>query len=458
MSALASDDLPDREALAATAASWYERAGDAALRLAAVDAAIRLYRRSIELSAGAPSSEVARRRLRLGEVLASSAELDLGIDEIAAAREAFAADPGALTEYERATYALGLAFMQQIRFPEATATSAEGIAHLGGGAAGALTARLHALHAWSLAANGEKDGTAAEADAALAAARAAGDADRELDVLVHWCATRDEIGLAAEGDWALLEQRALAIGRWGQVVLAGRVRAMYRSFTDPRGALPLLDSIIEIASAHGLTEQYGWCEYARCETLWVLGETDAALASGLATVELAQRNAYHRLAFRTYMILLPIAATRGDAALAERWQRWWAVAEPHFPPNPSPYGRMLRGAYLVWLAQATGAAVPEPAGELVDAAEPMENPHYLAAMETVIRTWLDMGRDDLAADLASRAAAQLAGEDSTPLRRASAELVGAWVSGSTAAAERAAQLAASLPAPWWEARAREAMR
>ena len=457
MPALASGDLPDREQLAATAASWYERAGDVALRLAATDAAIRLYRRSIELSAGVPSVDLARRRLRLGEVLANSAELDLGIDEIAAAREAFAADLGALAEYERATYALGLAFMQQIRFPEATATSAEGIAHLGDGTASAMTARLHALHAWSLAANGQPDGTGAEADAALAAAREGGDPEREVDVLVHWCATRDELGLAAETDWELLERQALAVGRWAQVVLAGRVRAMYRSTTDPRGALPLLDAVIEIASARGLTEQHGWCQYSRCETLWVLDETDAALESGLAAIELAERFAYHRLAFRTFMILLPIAAVRGDAALAERWERWWAVAEPHFPPSPSPYGRILRGAYLVWLAQATGSTPPEPAADLVDALQPMENAHYLAATETLIRTWLEMGRADLASAMASRVATHVSGDDATPLMHVSADLVDAWVSGSRAAAERAAQRAASLPAPWWEARAREAV-
>ena len=456
MPSLLSADLPDRDLLAAMAAGWYERAARAALDLAAVDAAVRLYRRSIELSAPTEPIDIARRRLQLGEVLASSAELDLGIDEIAAAREAFAADPGALEAYEGATYALGKAYMQQIRFPEATTVTAEGIEHLGSSAGDPATARLHALHAWSLAANGQPDGTVAEADAALAAARDGGDPQRELDVLGHWSAARDEVGVAAESDWELLEQQALALGRWSQVVTAGRVRAMYRASADPRGALPLLSSVIEIASAHGLTEQRGWCEYVRCETLWLLGELDAALASGLAAVELAERYAYHRLAFRTFMILLPIAAARGDQALAERWERWWATAERHFPPNPSPYGRMLRGGYQVWLAQATGAAIPEPPAELVDAVQPMENPHYLAALETVVRTWLDAGRGDLAASVASAMAAAGKGDD-PPLMRASAALIDAWVSGSPESAQRAAELAASVPAPWWEERARAAM-
>jgi class 3 adenylate cyclase/tetratricopeptide (TPR) repeat protein len=450
-------DLPERDTLATQAAAWYERAADAALRLSAVDAAQRLLRRSLELSGQDPPRDVAARRLRLGEVLASSAELDLGIDEIEAAREVFAGDPGTLAEYERATYALGLAYMQQIRFPEATAVTAAGIEHLAASRAEASTPRLHALHAWSLAANGQPDGVAMEADAALAAARELGDPARELDVMTHWCATRDELDLATDDDWELLEQRALALGRWGQVALAGRVRAMGRAFTDPRGALPLFDASIEVAAAHGLTEQVGWGEYGRCETLWVLGEVEAAIEAGERVLEIAERNAYQRLAFRTYMILLPMAALRGDAATAARWDRWWADAESHFPPNPSPYGRMLRGAYLVWLAQAAGNAAPVPSEDLVEAAIPMINPHFLAAIETVTRAWLDAGLREPAERIAAVVAANVAEHaDASALMHASAALIEAWVTGSHDAAERSAELAASVPAPWWVERARAA--
>jgi class 3 adenylate cyclase len=455
---LAPDGLAQRASLATQAADWYERAAEAALRLSAVDAARRLFGRSVELSEQDHQRDTARRRLRLGEVLASTAELDLGINEIEAAREIFGADPAALAEYERATYALGLAYMQQIRFPEATSVTAYGIAHLGAASSDGMTARLHALHAWSLAANGQPEGTAAEADGALAAAKEFADSGWELDVMGHWCATRDELDLATEGDWEMLEERALALERWSQVVIASRVRAMGRAFVDPRGALPLFDSSIEMASAHGLREQAGWGEYGRCETLWVLGENDAALAAGIRVLDLAEHNSYQRLAFRTYMIVLPIAASRGDAAMAARWDRWWADAESHFPPNPSPYGRMLRGAYLVWLAQATGKAEPIPPDDLVEAAIPMVNPHFLAAMETVVRRWLDAGRGDPVARIAERIAANVAAQaDATALMRASAALVDAWVTGSHASAASAAELAASVPAPWWVARAQAAL-
>jgi hypothetical protein len=349
--------------------------------------------------------------------------------------------------------------MQQIRFPEATSVTAAGIAHLSAGQTDPMTARLHALHAWSLAANGQPDGVAAEADAALAAARDLGDPAWELDVMVHWCAARDELDLASDVDWELLEQRALALGRWAQVAVAGRVRAMGRSFVDPRGALPLFDATIEIAAAHGLTEQVGWGEYGRCETLWVLGEVEAAIAAGGRALDIAERNAYERLAFRTYMILLPMAALRGDRATAERWGRWWADAQSHFPPGSSPYGRMMRGAYLVWLAKARGHPAPIPPEDLVEAAIPMINPDFLAAIETVTRAWLDAGLREPAERMAAIVAANVAGQpDASPLMHASAALIEAWVTGSRDAAERSAELAASVPAPWWVERARAAVR
>ena len=371
--ALSGGDLPDRATLAAGAAAWYERAAEAALRLSAVDAARRLFGRAVELTSEDAPLDRARRRLRLGEVLASSAELDVGIGEIEAARVELEVLPDATEEYERATYALGRAYMQQIRFPEATEVTAAGLARLTDASPSAL-ARLHALHAWSLAANGQPDGVAEEADAALAAARAGDDRERELDVLEHWCAARDELDLVGEGDWELLEERARALGRWSQVVVAGRVRAMYRSFEDPRGALPLLDDVLEIATAHGLTEQAGWCEYARCESLWVLGDLDAAVAAGERALATAERYAYQRLAVPH--VHDPAAHRRRPArcGVADRWERWWAEAERHFPANPSAYGRMLRGAYLVWLAQARNAPVPLPSEDLVDAAMPDDEP------------------------------------------------------------------------------------
>ena len=87
-----------------------------------------------------------------------------------------------------------------------------------------------ALHAWAVGAQGRSDGVRAETDVALADAQAAGDPLLELDVLQHVSAARDEIGVATQTDWALLEE-ALAAGRWHHVVVAGRIRAILESET-----------------------------------------------------------------------------------------------------------------------------------------------------------------------------------------------------------------------------------
>ena len=76
----------------------------------------------------------ARRRLRLGEVLAQSAELDLGIAEIEAARDDVRHRPVAAGACSSARPTrLGVAYMQQIRFPEAERLTQEAITSMGGG-------------------------------------------------------------------------------------------------------------------------------------------------------------------------------------------------------------------------------------------------------------------------------------------------------------------------------------
>jgi class 3 adenylate cyclase len=446
---LAGGDLPDRAALMADAAGWYERAAEGALRLAAIEAAQRLFARSIELTDAGSPLDLARRRLRLGEILADSADLDAGIGEMEAALEAFTGDAAGTAA---AAYALARAYMQQIRFPEAEELTAATIASLHG-EPGATLARLRALHAWAVSAQGRSDGVRAETDLAWADAQAAGDPVLELDVLEPVNAARDEIDEAGETDWALLEEKALAAGRWHQVVVAGRIRAIIQADTDLRSALPRLDATAELASAHGLTEQAGWVSYSRTEVLWVLGQWDLALDAGRKVIELGERYAYQRLAFRTWVIVLPMAASRGDHALAEHWGRWWAGAANHFPSTHSPYARVLHAAIAVWVAQATGKPVVPPADDLTDAFIAMSNPHFLNAAETLVRSWLDAGRTAPAGLAARRSAEFAADPDATPLMRASAALLDAWTTGSSDAARSAAALSRELGAPWWELRA-----
>jgi hypothetical protein len=87
----------------------------------------------------------------------------------------------------------------------------------------------------------------------------------------------------------------------------------------------------------------------------------------------------------------------------------------------------------------------------------MSNPHFLAAVETVVRAWLDAGRTDLVMGAAARSASNAADPHATRLMRASAALLDAWASASADSSRTAARLAAEHGAPWWELRALEAL-
>lgn len=195
----------------------------------------------------------------------------------------------------------------------------------------------------------------------------------------------------------------------------------------------------------------GWCDYARCELLWLLGEWDEALRLGEAIVDLAERNAYDRLAFRTYVVLLPLTAARRDPRVADRYAAWHEASAPHLPSALSPYARPLRAAADVWIASAHGRPIPPPPPETVDAVIPMVNAHFIAAIEDVTRAWIDTGRTDLAEAAADRLAGFAAEDDATPLMRASAALVAVWLGHGDP--EEAVRTALEADAPWWIARA-----
>jgi class 3 adenylate cyclase/tetratricopeptide (TPR) repeat protein len=444
--ALASESLPARSTLAAAAAAWYERSAEAALRLAAHDAATRLFRRSVELTEAAGAVDLARRRRRLGEVLAATADLDAAIVELEAALAACPDDPASVAA---AAYALGRAYMQQIRFEEAERITAGTLAGLAG-QPDALLARLHALHAWTVAGQGRADGVLEEVEVARRMARSAGDPYLELDVLDHAAAAHDEVDASSDAQWAELEDRARSLGAWSHVIAAARVRAVYTSFQDPAAALRPLEETAELARAHGQLEQAGWCDLSRSETLFVVGRWTEALALGGSVVDLAERNAYERLAFRTYVVLLPMAAERRDPSVADRYRAWHDASADRLPTVHSPYAKVLRAAVEVWSATARGERAAAPPEEVIDAFIPMINPHFIGAMETLVLAWLGNDRADLALSAGERVAAFIE-DDPTPLMRASLALIGAWLKRTDPAV--AVEAANATGAPWWIARA-----
>jgi class 3 adenylate cyclase/tetratricopeptide (TPR) repeat protein len=445
--ALASEDLPARSTLSAAAAEWYERAAEAALRLAAHDAATRLFRRTIELTDAAAPVDVSRRRRRLGEVLAASADLDAGIRELAAALDASQDDPASIAA---SAYTLARAYMQQIRFAEAEKLTSDVLTRLAG-EPDALLARLHALHAWTVSAQGREDGVLEEVALARAMARATGDPYLELDVLDHASAAEDEVDASSDANWAELESRARALGAWRHVVTAARIRAMYRAADDLDAALSIVEEAGTVAHAHGLVEQAGWCDLTRAETLWVLGRWEEARSACVAVIELAEANGYERLAFRTYVVALPLAAAIRDPDVAENYHAWDAALDDRGPAVQSPYARVLRAAIRAWGSAARGERPDAPPAEVLEAIVPMINPHYLAAIETLVSAWLAAGNREHATAAADRVAQFVGEENATQLMRASAALVGAWV-GRTQP-DQAIEAARVARAPWWTARA-----
>jgi hypothetical protein len=146
-----------------------------------------------------------------------------------------------------------------------------------------------------------------------------------------------------------------------------------------------------------------------------------------------------------------LAAERRDARLAVRFRAWREGSAAHFPASPSPYARLLNAAIEAWLAEAAGETPVPPADEVVESIIPMINPHFVAAVETVIRAWIAAGRDDLAGLGADKVAEFAAEDDATALMRASAALVDAWLGRADAGA--AVSAARAIGAEWWVARA-----
>ena len=249
-------------------------------------------------------------------------------------------------------------------------------------------------------------------------------------------AVRDEIGEAAEGDWAHLEERALARRALAPGGDRG-ARPGHASFVHRSGgALPLLE---RRPRSHG----------ARADRAGRLVRTTRGARRCGCWAQ--GRGARRRAAVSTSASGTPTSGWRSGPrssccrsrppVATARWPNVGALVGG--TDRPLPVDAVAIRAYAcrgvaVWVAQATGRPVVPPADDLTDAFIAMSNPHFLAAAETVVRAWLDAGRTDPATIVAKRSAEFAAESDATPLMRTSAALLDAWTTGSAESARTAA--------------------
>jgi class 3 adenylate cyclase/tetratricopeptide (TPR) repeat protein len=409
------DEGLSRDQAVHAAARWFERAGEAALALSAQDAARSLLRRALDLTPEDEGLDRARRWERLGDATAFAADMDEGGRALQQAvdlyREAMV-DPAlpadsraaARTGYARAVSSLGMVWDQQLRFMDAAALADDGLRVIGEGA-DLETARLVYLRALSRFMFALQPGLREDLERVQALARQHGDPALELEAthqLYHVLVEEGSVGLEKmlEHDREVIGL-ARDLGNWQRVAYGMRMQGLMLSEHRADEAWPLLDEAAETAEAHGLREELAWTDYARAETGLVSGDWDRGWESGLRAIDLAERNAYHRAAVRTWFVLTPMALARGRIDVLEHAHRWLEEHEAIFPP--SPYGKFMHGAVGIRLAVAGLPSSEVPSldevlpvwdetqgwGAAYDAAETLADEWLRRGDVDAVRQWLD---------------------------------------------------------------------
>lgn len=463
-----------RAEAARLAASWFERAASAAVAVAAHDAARALLRQSLDLTADDDLMGKARRWQRLGDATAYVADMDEG----AAAHEAAASLFRQLLEAQEAppedrrvarkghadaVTALGLVRIQQVRFREAVSLAQAALDTIGPGD-DLETAWLLYLRAWGTEAFFRQPETKADLERAMSLAHALGDLRLELEVGMHLVSIAGDEGTLSPPEVAAADlvaaRTAAQLGEWQQVCKRLRRRALYLLETDREASAAALEEAAVVAEAHGLTEDAAWADYGWVEDGLMYGDWESALEAGIRALDLADRNAYHRVQVRTWFALSPIAAARGMRDLLERAAVWFDRYRAIFPH--SPFGNTMHGGVELRLAEAS--LIPpveiDPQDILPALDESQGLPSWHAAVEAVAQGWLAAGRHDAVRDLLARIALWRDHPSTEDLGRASeALMIGLLLreqgdrSGAGSAARTAMAASRACRAPWWTSRA-----
>jgi class 3 adenylate cyclase/tetratricopeptide (TPR) repeat protein len=402
---LLSDDVAaglGREQVAGLAATWFERAGEAALDLAAHDAARALYRRALDLTLDEAVLDRARRLERLGAATAFAADMDEGSECLQEAmrlyREAFGSAAGddaradLAQAYARATHALGDVLGQQLKFHEMVELADAVLAELGqsDGAEVGWVLLLRA-RARGLIGGAEDDALVwPDIRRAVTIAERAGNRDLELEAgFYNAFLSDDDEGVREQ--LCKVEGLARELRRWERAAEAIRHRGGLFFPDRPEDVRACAGELRELAETRGLKEQLAWADYQLAEAAFLEGEWDEALQAGLRAVELGERNAYHRATVRTWHVLTAIAAERGERGLLEKARAWYEQRDDSLPDTP--YARVSRTQTELAFA---GAGLREPFVPDLEyvregLAEAQVIPSFHYAVDAIVEAWLRAG-------------------------------------------------------------------
>lgn len=449
----------ERGELTARTADWFETAARVAIGFAAWASARDLAGRALELT-DAEGAARARRLQLLGEATASAVGVDEALPLLEESLDAYRSlGPDApRSGTADAACALARLLRAQARF-SATEELADNLLQELGEQDDAPTARLLALRGYgALSAWDDFPRARADADRALALARAGDDPDAELEALqlLTGCIEGDEL---AGQHWAELESRARERGRWELATGAMRSHALISVHREPDRTLAELDAAAELAEARGLVEDAAWNDYARTEAHLVAGTWDEALDVGLRAVEAAEERNLFRVAVRSWFTLRPIAQARGRTDLIERA---FPLFEATRGRSDSPYARVISTAMDLAFAEAglLPRFVPELEPRLPSFDLAYDDPSWLAAVEAVVGSWLDTGALAEARTALDRFRAAAESRNMARLAFASQALLRARLllaEGDPAGAAVEAESALETGSPWWRARALRAL-
>jgi hypothetical protein len=385
-----------REQAAALAAGWFERAGEEALSSSAYGSAQRLFERALELTDSAARLDRGRRLLGVSRATAFTSDMDAGLDAAEEARALLRASlragerrAEARDEASRAVALVGAIYCQQLRFADAVALAGDTLAELGDrGDAATLRVLLTHLRGAAMISDEAWDAAGPDRQRAVEIMRSLGDPGLELETRM-WTVW-DEPDLPAA--WAAIEELALGQRRWPEAADARRTLAGLRLPDDLDGVIESAARLRSFASAHQLDEHGGWADYYAAEAEFARGDWDVALAAGVRALDVAAAGSYHRVAARTWFVVVPIAAARAERALLERAVAWY---EPRGFPD-TPYGRISRSAVDALLARAgLTTRFRVELGDLEPSvAEGGSLPSWLEALDVVVAEGLATGQVD----------------------------------------------------------------